>query len=117
SSFALMLGTAHLRLALEVVDRYLGRHACGLVRRLQLDRVVHDRELARLLGVLDLAGALLAVERRAIRADQRQPADRASQPAVELQTALAERRHRELFGLALAVPAHAIELLVVDLRL
>src|SRR5262245_37691002 len=55
SSSTLMLGTGHLRLALEVVDRYLGSHPDGLEWCLQLDRIVHNRELAHQLGVLDPA--------------------------------------------------------------
>src|SRR5215211_445025 len=60
SSSALMLGTGHLRLALEVVDRDLGRDADGFIRPLQLNRIIHNREVARQLGVLDPAAALLA---------------------------------------------------------
>src|SRR6266487_2210602 len=43
SSSTLMLGTGHLRLALEVVNRDLGRDADGFIRPFQLDCVIHDR--------------------------------------------------------------------------
>src|SRR5215218_10126291 len=56
SSSALMLGTGHLRLALlEIVNRYLGRHADGLIRRFQINCIIHNREEAHQLRVLDLA--------------------------------------------------------------
>src|SRR5215213_417041 len=60
SSSVLMLGTGHLRLALEVVDRYLGRNTDSFIRPFQIDRVIHNREEARQLGVLDPSAALLA---------------------------------------------------------
>src|SRR5262249_18627662 len=66
NSSALMLGTGHLRLAPEVVDRDLGGDADGFVGRLELDRIVHNRELAYQLGMLDLASGLLAGQRRAV---------------------------------------------------
>src|SRR5262245_26476157 len=67
SSSTLMLGTGHLRLALEVVDRDLGGDSDGLIGPLQLDGIVHDRELAGQFGVLDPPCALLAGQRRAVR--------------------------------------------------
>src|SRR6266545_313235 len=91
SSAGLMLGTGYLRLAFQVVGGDL--------------------------GLLDFATALLARERRAIRAEQRQATHWVDQLAVDLQPPLAEGWHREIFGLALPIPAHAVELLVVDLRL
>src|SRR6266498_1608515 len=66
SSSALMLGTGHLRLALEVVNRYLGRNADGFIGPFQINRIIHNREIARQLGVLDPAAALLAGQRRVV---------------------------------------------------
>src|SRR5689334_22400001 len=79
SSSALMLGIGRLRLVLQVVDRDLGRNANGFLRPFEIDCVVHDREEALQLGMLDLARALLAGQRRAVRAHQRKPAHRVDQ--------------------------------------
>src|SRR6266545_5566542 len=81
SSSVLMLGTGHLRLALEVVDCYLGRNTDSFIRPFQLDRIIHNWEVARQLGVLDPAAALLAGQRRVVWANQRQPAHWIDQPA------------------------------------
>src|SRR6476469_3869784 len=70
SSSALMLGTGHLRLALEVVDRYLGCDADGFIRPFQIDRIIHNWEETRQLGVLNPATALLASQRRIVWANQ-----------------------------------------------
>src|SRR5262245_12992006 len=53
SSAELMLGTGYLRLAFQVVGGNLRRNTAGFMRRFQLNRVVHNWEMARQFGVLD----------------------------------------------------------------